>query len=441
MLASSQVVHSPPSEVFEQVECLPRRELRDLQLRRLAELLPRAGRTALYRDRLSLAEGAVANAIAEGDLTGLPLTTKDDLRALHSLEDALAVPREYVQRWHCSSGTSGKRTAMAYSRADLDLWARLTARALAASGIRRGTRVHNAYGYGLFTGGLGFGAGLQLLEASVVPASGTPSLQEHLELIDWFGAQALLCTPSCAASLVETLGESGKSADDLQLSVGVFGGEGWSKVLGARIEQGLGLTAFDTYGLSEVIGPGVAHACHYQRGLHFYEDAFLVELLEPGESVPVPPGQLGELVLTTLMNEACPRVRYRTGDLVRLEGGSCECGRTGVRLVEFVGRVGDCLDEAGLMPLAVERALLAQPDLSSSWCIQIPEGSRSEPIVHAEVRDELDNQERDALAARIARALQVALEDSAPRVRLHPAGTLPRSVGKAERVIAYDPCS
>lgn len=293
--------------IFSPLETLTRDELRRLQEKRLGWTLRQVWKTPFYRGRLpsDLADPTRDEVSLEELVGELPITTKQQLRAPERLEDVLAVAATAVQRWHCSSGTSGVRTATAYTARDLRLWAELTARALAASSVERGTRVHNAYGCGLFTGGLGFEGGLRRLGATVVPASNLPSCKEQLELMAWFGAEVLLCTPSCAASLMETLLDLRWDLERFNLRVGIFGGEAWSGSLRRRIESGLGLKAYNTYGLSEIIGPGVAHECPAQQGLHLYEDAFLAEVLTIGGSERVDPNMPGELVLTTLANEAC----------------------------------------------------------------------------------------------------------------------------------------
>lgn len=396
-----------------------------LQQRRLSETLVRARSTALYAGRIDPALRIDGLA----DLARLPVTTKQDLRALEGLQCGLAVPLSDIRRWHASSGTTGRRTAVGYTDADLALWAELTARALAESGIGRGTVVHNAFGYGLFTGGLGFQLALDKLGATVIPASVGPSIDDHLSLMADFGAEALLCTPSFAARLAS------RSPQLPALRVGVHGGESWTPALRARIEAGLGIEVFNTYGLSEIIGPGVAHECAAHRGLHLYEDHFLAEVVAPGTTDPVPAGEVGELLLTTLSAQACPRLRYRTGDLVRLCGGDCPCGQWTRRITEVVGRISDRLAAPAPMPTAIEQVLLGIPGVAVHYQLRL-RPPRQLVAVDVEPTRDLAPSAWPQLGRRVSSAL-AATGVSVP-VRVVPPGTLPRSNGKAPRIAVDD---
>jgi phenylacetate-CoA ligase len=434
---------SPPAQsttrILSASETLTQDALCRLQKKRLSWTLRRARKTHLYRNRLPEGlQDPARDEISLDELVGeLPITTKQQLRAQEHLEDVLAVPATAVQRWHCSSGTSGVRTATAYTKRDLQLWAELTARALFAAGVYRGTRIHNAYGYGLFTGGLGFEGGLRKLGAMVVPASSHPSPREHLELMAWFRAELLLCTPSCAATLVETLLDLKWDVKHLNLRAGIFGGEAWSESLRQRIESGLNLKAYNTYGLSEIIGPGVAHECPVQQGLHLYEDAFLAEVLTIGGFERVAANMAGELILTTLANEACPRIRYRTGDVVRVDFKPCACGRTTMRIREVLGRVQDAIDMDGIpvMPMQLEKFLLGIPELTSSYQIHLSRDETAPPIIFVEGQRGMEKTERKTLARMVERQLAKAFSVTPVAVCVEPAGRLPRSQGKSTRIV------
>ena len=397
--------------------------LRAHQQASLRWTLMSAHRTELYRARLTAAlgfePGADAHAYAHvdvDDLSWLPVTTKDDLRALPSPVAGLAIPLHDVRQWHTSSGTTGRRTAVAHSAQDLVRWAAITARALTSSGVGRGTRVHNAYGYGLFTGGLGFHLGLARLEACVLPASHAPDLHEHLDLMDEHRAEVLLATPSLALALVERCEAQGRGPPPT-LRACVIGGEPWGAGARARIEAGLGVRAFDTYGLSEVIGPGVAHEC-LAGGLHVYVDHFLPEIVAE------------ELVLTTLTRQASPRLRYRTGDRARLQHQRCLCGDAAPRLEGLEGRVADFLQigSAEITPVRVQEALLSLPALAHVFrCCAGPDGAQL--VVEVEPRSEHVDALQVGAQARLA--LERALDVEA-KVTVLPLGTLPRAKGKAD---------
>jgi phenylacetate-CoA ligase len=420
-------------------ETMPVAERRRLQGHRLHQLVERlAGASPFWRDRLAGVELDRVRTV--DDLGRLPFTTKDDLRA-HYPYGGWAMPREAAVRIHASSGTSGQPTIVGYTRADVRLFAELNARALVCAGATPADVVHVAYGYGLFTGGLGLHYGSELLGATTVPASGGNSTLQLRLLVD-LGADVLACTPSFAMLLAERAAAEGITG--LRLRHGVFGAEPWSESMRTKLEQayssltGRPFTARDIYGLSEVIGPGVAMECVAGPGaLHVFDDHFVPEIVDPLTGSPAQPGDAGELVLTTLTKQAMPVVRYRTGDVTRLVDGPCPCGRTHQRIGRFEGRVDDMLIVRGVnvFPAAIEQELLADPDLGAGYALVL---DRRETLTRLEVRCELADPARtpdprpveDRVTRRLASALRVGVT-----VRCQPPGSLPRTeTGKARRV-------
>jgi phenylacetate-coenzyme A ligase PaaK-like adenylate-forming protein len=410
-----------------------------LQSERLGALVTRLiDHSPLYRQRLGEAGVEAGEPIGLDDLASLPFTTKRDLWDRYPW-GMLTVPREQVVRVHGSSGTGGRPTLVGYSRDDLALWAEVCARSLGCAGATRGTAVHVAYGYGLFTGGLGLHGGAELMGCTVVPASSGQSARQVLLLRD-LGAEILCCTPSYAARLGEVLVEEGIDLGELRLRAGVFGAEPWTQAMRAKIEALLGLKALDIYGLSEVIGPGVACECvEAQSGLHINEDHFLAEVVDPASGAPLPPGTLGELVFTTLTRQAMPVLRYRTGDIAALIPAPCACGRTLVRMSKIVGRADDMLVIRGVnvYPSEVEAVLLAEPAVGPQYLLVV---DRTETMPSLVVVCELEgggaaDGQRERTRAAIAEALERRLA-LRPEVRVLPAGTLPRiEMGKVQRVV------
>ena len=321
---------------------MPRAVRERLQLERLQATLRWATEhVAFHRERLGAATiGALP------DLARLPFVRKTDLREQYPF-GLLAVPRREVARIHASSGTKGKPTVAAYSPGDLDAWREVMARALTAAGARRGDLLHVAFGYGLFTGGLGFHDGAERVGMTVVPVSSGNTARHHLLLQD-FRPDVIAATPSFALHLAETLAEQGGKPRELGLRVGVFGAEPWTEGIRAALERAFDLVAFDIYGLSEIIGPGVAGECEARDGLHIADDHFLPEIIEPVSGDPLPPGREGELVFTTLTKRAMPLIRYRTGDITTLHVEPCRCGRTSVRMARVKGRSDDMLIVRGV---------------------------------------------------------------------------------------------
>jgi phenylacetate-CoA ligase len=423
-----------------EAETMPRTARERLQLQRLQDTLRWAvEHVAFHRERLG---GATVRTLA--DLGSLPFVRKADLREQYPF-GLLAVPRREAARIHASSGTKGKPTVAAYTAGDLDVWREVMARALTAAGTRRGDLVHIAFGYGLFTGGLGFHDGAERVGMTVVPVSSGNTARHHLLLQD-FKPDVLAATPSFALHLAETLAEQGGRPRDLGLRVGIFGAEPWTDGIRTAIERAFGLSAFDIYGLSEIIGPGVAGECEARDGLHIADDHFLPEIVDPASGTVLPPGREGELVFTTVTKRAMPLVRYRTGDITTLTMEPCRCGRTSARMARVKGRSDDMLIVKGvnLYPSEVERILLAVQELAPHYQLVI---DRAATLARLEIQVEpapeliarcggfaADHPEIASLRRRAteqlrqATGLGVELTIVAPR-------TIPRSEGKAVRVI------
>jgi phenylacetate-coenzyme A ligase PaaK-like adenylate-forming protein len=371
------------------------------------------------------------------DLAWLPFTTKSDLWEAYPF-GLLAVPREDVVAVHGSSGTGGRPTLVAYTRDDLRLWARMCARALAAAGATPASIVHNAYGYGLFTGGLGIHQGAIELGATVVPVSGGMTARQ-VTLISDLQPDILTCTPSYALRLGEALAEAGHARTSLR--AGIFGAEPWTDALRARIQDLLGLRALDIYGLSEIIGPGVAAECiEAADGLHVNEDHFLVEAVDPMTGAAVPDGTPGELVFTTLTKQALPLLRYRTGDIAALRRAPCPCGRTLVKMSKITGRKDDMLVVRGVnvYPSEVERVLLAEPALAPDYLLVLDEREPAQLRLVACVEPVTNGAAGLPSATDIESSLQSRLRETlglSVAVALLPPGSVPRTeVGKAVRV-------
>jgi phenylacetate-CoA ligase len=382
------------------------------------ETLPRPALEALQRERLRERFGVELEALAEQ-----PFRVKSHLRDAYPF-GLLQVPLEDCIRIHASSGTRGKATIVAYTQGDLAAWADCCARALAAAGAGPGTVVHVAYGYGLFTGGLGLHYGAERLGCTVVPASGgnTP---RQAQLLEDLGAEILCCTPSYALAIADHVSDRAR----LGLRAGVFGAEPWTEGLREAIEGALGLTALDIYGLSEVMGPGVSAECAEGRdGAHVNEDHFLVEVVDPASGEPLPDGEVGELVFTTLTKEALPLLRYRTGDLASLTREPCVCGRTFARMSRVLGRTDDMLIIRGVnvFPSEIERALLGVPELGPHYQLVVERPGHL---------DELTVQVEGAVDATVVRRRLHDALGLAAQVEVVPPGSLARSEGKALRVI------
>ena len=424
----------------EEFETLPREALEALQLKRLVATAKRVyAKVPFYKKTFDEAGIKPSDIKSLKDLRRLPFTNKVDLRDNYPF-GLFAVPLEQVVRIHASSGTTGKPTVVGYTRRDIDTWAELMARSLAAAGAHKNDIIHNAYGYGLFTGGLGVHYGAEKLGASVIPISGGNSKRQIVIMQD-FGSTVLTCTPSYALSLAETAEEMGVDFKQLKLKVGIFGAEPWSEKMRDDIERKLSIQAIDIYGLSEVIGPGVSIEClEAKRGLHIFEDHFIPEIIDPKNGEVLPYGQKGELVFTTITKEAFPLIRYRTRDISVLYAEPCKCGRTHVRMERVSGRSDDMLIIRGVnvFPSQIESVLMNIEGVEPHYVLIVDrQGALDTLEVHVEVREEVFSDEvknLQSLGRRIEKDIKDLLGVNAG-VKLVEPKTIQRSEGKAQRVI------
>ena len=416
-------------------ETLPRELLASLQLERLQATVRNAyDNVPLVRSRLEAKGLRPADIRSLDDLAQLPFTVKTDLRDQYPF-GLFARPVDQLSRLHASSGTTGKPTVVGYTQDDLDNWSDLMARSMYAGGARRGDVVHNAYGYGLFTGGLGAHYGAERLGAVVVPVSGG-STERQIGLIMDFKARVLCATPSYALAIAELAEQQGIDLRKSALRVGMFGAEPWSGAMRREIETRYGIKAIDVYGLSEIMGPGVACECECQNGLHGWEDHFLFEVIDPESGRALPEGEAGELVITTLTKQALPMLRYRTRDITRLTREPCDCGRTHVRILRITGRNDDMMIIRGVnvYPSQIEAVLLTRPNLAPHYQLVIERhGVLDEVGVEVEVLPGVPA-ERFAEVARDVSHQIKSMVGISTKVTVQPAGTIPRSQGKAVRV-------
>ena len=437
MLSSAELGLAPlaRSMLHPEMETLPRERLEALQLERLRATLKNAWEhVPLHRARLDAAGIAPDDVRSLGDLRRLPFTQKTDLRD-HYPFGLFARPLAQLSRLHASSGTTGRPTVVGYTRRDLALWADLMARSLACAGTRRGDVVHNAYGYGLFTGGLGAHYGAERLGAVVVPMSGG-STKRQVQLIMDFRARVLCATPSYALAIAEVAEKLGFDLRESALEIGMFGAEPWSAAMRVEIEQRLGLRAVDIYGLSEIMGPGVACECAARNGLHGWEDHFLFEIIEPETGRVLPDGEAGELVITTLTKEALPMLRYRTRDITRLARTPCDCGRTHARILRVTGRNDDMLIIRGVnvYPSQIEAVLLGRPGVAPHYQLVVERrGSLDHVAIEAEALPGVPEAQWPALAHDVVHHVK-SLIGISTEVRVRGPGAIPRSQGKAVRV-------
>jgi len=420
-----------------QAETLSRDELQRLQLRRLRATLKNAYRNvALHRERMNAARIKPEDVRTLADLQRLPFTVKTDLRD-HYPFGMFAREREKLARLHASSGTTGKPTVVGYTQKDIDTWSDLMARSMACGGARPGDVVHNAYGYGLFTGGLGAHYGAERLGATVVPMSGGAT-ERQVVLIKDFGARVLCSTPSYALNIAEVAERDGVDLRKSRLEIGLFGAEPWSEAMRREIQIRLGIKAIDVYGLSEIMGPGVAIECEAQDGLHGWEDHFLFEVIDPDTGKPMPEGHAGELVITTLTKEALPMIRYRTRDITRLSTDRCSCGRTHLRLKRITGRNDDMLIIRGVnvYPSQIEAVLVGLPDLAPHYQLVVSRhGNMDELGVEVEAAPSLPSS--DAAYRQLAERVRYQIKSLigvTTEVTVKKPGEVPRSQGKAVRV-------
>ncbi|WP_320175100.1 phenylacetate--CoA ligase [Maridesulfovibrio sp.] len=421
-------------------ETMPREELEELQLRRLKQLCERVyANVPFYTNKFKELGIEPKDINSLSDLTKLPFTEKQDLRN-HYPFGLFAVSRENIVRIHSSSGTTGKATVVGYTKRDIKNWADLMARSFAIAGATPEDSIHNAYGYGLFTGGLGAHYGAEALGATIIPVSGGGTRRQIMLLKD-FGADVICCTPSYALFLHETGKEMGIDFKKLPLRIGIFGAEPWTESMRRDIEQKLHIKALDIYGLSEIMGPGVAMECaEEQNGLHIMEDHFLPEIINPETGEHVKPGETGELVITTLTKEGIPLIRYRTRDLTRLNYTACRCGRTFARMHRIMGRSDDMLIIRGVnvFPSQIESILIETEGLSPHYQLVVErDGNLDILTVKVEISgaafsDEIKNLQR--LERKIQKTIKEFLGVTA-RVKLVEPKSIERSVGKAQRIL------
>jgi phenylacetate-CoA ligase len=421
------------------IECMSREKLTELQGNRLNEMIHRIyTHVPFYRKKFQEAGIEPGDIKNISQLGSLPFTTKQDLRDNYPF-GMFAVPNSEVVRVHASSGTTGRPTVVGYTRNDLDIWSEVVARTLTSAGAGKNDIIHVAYGYGLFTGGLGVHYGAEKVGATVLPMSGG-NTKRQLQLMEDFGSTILACTPSYALFLAEAIEEEKIERNRLKLKAGVFGAEPWTEEMRQEIQSKLGILAIDIYGLSEIIGPGVATECEHQCGLHVFEDHFIPEIIDPETLEVLPYGELGELVFTTVTKEALPLLRYRTRDLTRLYIDTCKCGRTMVRMEKCLGRSDDMLIIRGVnvFPSQIESVLLEMSETKPHYLLVV---DRVNNLDNLEVWVEVDDQffsdeikELEVLKKKIQNNIESTLGINAS-IKLVEPKTIERSEGKAKRVI------
>ncbi len=420
-------------------ECLNRSDLERLQLERLRTTLDRVANVPCYQEKFQQAGVSVNDIHTLDDLAKLPFTTKEDLR-LNYPYGMFAVPMRDVVRIHSSSGTTGKPTVVGYTRKDLDDWSGLVARFMTAAGVVADDIVHIAFGYGLFTGAFGLHYGAELIGSAVIPMSGGNTERQIMILKD-YGATALVCTPSYALTLADRIERMGHDPRTyLSLKVGLFGGEPWSEGLRREIEERLNIIATDNYGLSEIVGPGVAGECLCKNGMHIFEDHFLPEIINPETGEVLPPGEKGELVLTNIVQEAIPLIRYRTRDITRLHYDQCECGRTLVRMDKTMGRSDDMLIIKGVnvFPTQIEEVLFQVEGCEPHYQLVIErEGTLDTLEVQVEVNENIffdEMRKQRAFVESLEKRLATNIGLHA-KVKLVEPSAITRHEGKANRII------
>ena len=421
------------------IECMDRSDMDRFQSEKLRDMLERVYHNVpFYRDKMQRVHLTPDDIASTKDLKRLPFTLKTDLRDNYPF-GTFAVPLDQIIRLHASSGTTGKPTVVGYTRKDLSIWSEVVARALAGAGVGQDDIIQVAYGYGLFTGGLGLHYGAEKMGAAVIPIS-AGNTKRQLQLMEDFGFTALACTPSYALHLAEAITEFGVKRENLKIRVGIFGAEPWSENMREAIEKSLGVKAIDIYGLSEIIGPGVACECLYQCGMHVNEDHFIPEIINPDTLEPAEPGDTGELVFTTITKEGMPLVRYRTRDLTRLIYNPCECGRTLTRMEKCMGRTDDMLIIRGVnvFPSQIESVLLEMSETKPHYRLIVEREHNLDTLtLMVEVEDQFFSDEikkLEELSEKLRRSVESAL-GVAIKVKLVEPKTIERSEGKAKRVI------
>lgn len=422
-----------------EAETMPREQLKALQSERLCAMVKRVyEKIPLYRKRFDEIGLKPENIKSIDDISKLPFTTKQDLRDNYPF-GLFAVPMEEVVRIHASSGTTGKQTVVGYTENDMKLWGEVMARTLGAGGITSSDIGHISYGYGLFTGGLGGGLGSETIGCATIPAS-TGNTRRQVTVLQDFKPSFILATPSYALTIAEFMEQNGISKEDISLKAGFFGAEPWTESMRKEIEQRLGLKAYDIYGLSEVIGPGVAYECECQHGLHVNEDHFYLEIINPETGEPVPDGVEGEIVFTCMTKEALPLIRYRTRDVGMRIPGECECGRSFVRMVKPAGRTDDMLIIRGVnvFPSQIESVLVDMDGIAPFFQMIVErEGNLDKLTVLVELNEDAFTDEvrkLEAISKRVTDAIHSVLGISA-KVKLVEPKSIERFEGKAKRVI------
>ena len=416
---------------------MDRAQLEALQVERLREMLRVAQNSPFYRQRLQQAGVTPEQIKSPADADKIPFTTKEDLRTQG--QALLARPLSEMVRLHASSGTTGQATVIYYTREDIETWAELVARSMYMTGLRPGDVFQNMMGYGLFTGGLGFHYGAERLGALTIPV-GAGNSQRQVQLMQQFSTTAVHIIPSYALYLLTTFAHLGVDPRDLPLRLAFIGAEPHTEDVRRRIEEAYGLKAYNSYGLSELNGPGVAFECPEQNGMHVWEDHFLLEVISPQTLKPVAPGEVGEVVLTNLSRWGMPILRYRTRDLAALVPGDCPCGRSHRRLSRIQGRTDDMLIVKGvnIFPMQIERVLMAMPEVESNYLVELSRENFNDLMcVKVEVQQEFfqeDLKYLKSLQKKITAALKSELLVT-PKVELVEPHTLPRSEGKALRVV------
>ncbi|MHA1792280.1 MAG: phenylacetate--CoA ligase family protein [Promethearchaeota archaeon] len=421
------------------IETASRKEIEEIQVREFKQLAKRCyEKVPHYKKKFSEMGITPDDFKTLDDIRKFPFTIKNDLRDNYPF-GMFAEPLENIVRIHASSGTTGKPTVVGYTRHDIeDVWSEVMARTCVAAGMTKKDIVQNAYGYGLFTGGLGFHYGAEKIGSTVIPISGG-NTERQLMLMQDFGSTVITCTPSYAVYLGEMIKQKGIDPEKIKLHTGIFGAEPWTEKLREKIESILGVNAIDIYGLSEIVGPGVSVDCIYKRGLHVWEDHFLVEALDSKTMEPVADGEYGEMVFSTLTKEGIPLIRYTTKDIAKLDHEKCECGRTHVRHSKITGRSDDMLIIRGInvFPSQVEHVLMKIPGVAEHYEIVVDRDILDKLKVRVELTPETFSDkmsELEGLKKTIEKELFITLQVRA-EVELVSPGTIPRSVGKAKRVI------
>lgn len=428
------------SEIYwqKEIETASRDEIRHIQDERLVKVVRHVwDNVSMYRERMQAAGVEPGDIRSADDIVKLPFTTKQDLRDTYPY-GMFAVPMDDVVRLHASSGTTGKQIVVGYTKNDLDVWDNICARQLCAVGATKHDRIHVSYGYGLFTGGFGLHGGATKLGATAIPVS-SGNTQRQITILRDFGSTVLCCTPSYAMYIAEVMSEEGVTPDDISLKAGIFGAEPWTEEMRRQLEEKLGIKAYDIYGLTEIMGPGVAYECSAQHGMHVNEDHFIIEIIDPDTGAPVPDGEQGEIVFTCLTKEAFPVIRYRTRDIGIVTRDECPCGRTFARMSKPMGRTDDMLIIRGVnvFPSQIETVLL-RLGYSPNYQIEVDRVNNLDTFcVKVEMNQdhfsdtvtEISAMER-TLAGEIRTILGVA-----PDVKLVMPRSIERSQGKAVRVI------